>query len=83
MELCKKSDLEGGDGVENAQITRDILAGKITGPKLNAVLLNAAAGIYVYTDDVSYEECIDIARASIEKGYALDALNKYIEATNN
>lgn len=82
FELCEKSDLEGGDGEENAQITRDILSGKITGPKLNAVLLNAAAGIYVYTDDVSYEECIDIARASIEKGYALKALENYVKATN-
>ena len=82
FELCKKSDLEGGDGEENAQITKDILTGKITGPKLNVVLLNAAAAIYCYTDDVSYEECIDIARGSIERGYAIKALEDYVSATN-
>ena len=82
FELCTKADLQGGDGEENAKITRDILSGKITGPKLNAVLLNAAAAIYCYTDEVTYEESIDIARNAIDKGYALQALDKYIEATN-
>ena len=81
FELCTKEDLLGGDAQENAQITRDILEGTITGPKLNAVLLNAAAAIYCYTDDVSYEESIDIARNAINKGYAIQALEKYLEAT--
>ncbi len=81
FELCAKEDLQGGDGEENAQITRDILEGKITGPKLNAVLLNAAAAIYCYTDEVTYEESIDIARNAINKGYAIQALDKYVAAT--
>ena len=34
FELCTKEDLLGGDAQENAQITRDILEGTITGPKL-------------------------------------------------
>ncbi|MBR3173839.1 MAG: anthranilate phosphoribosyltransferase [Eubacterium sp.] len=82
FELCSKEDLLGGDGEENAKITRDILEGKITGPKLNAVLLNAAAAIYCYTDEVTYEESIDIARNAINKGYAIQALDKYVKATN-
>lgn len=43
---CSKDDLVGGTPAENAQITRDILAGK-TGPKRDAVLMNAGAAIYM------------------------------------
>lgn len=40
-------DLAGGDRDENAQIIRDILSGKETGPKREAVLLNAGAALFV------------------------------------
>jgi anthranilate phosphoribosyltransferase len=81
--ICSKSDLEGGDGLENAQITKDILSGKITGPKKDAVLLNAGACIYINRDDITYKEAIDIARETIESGKAYDKLNEYVEATQN
>lgn len=82
ISICKKSDLEGGDGTENAQITKDILSGKLQGPKRDAVLLNAGACIYVQNDDLTYEEAINIARETIDSGKAKEKLQDYIEESN-
>jgi len=41
------ADLRGGDREANAQIIRTILNGKERGPKRDAVLLNAAAALFV------------------------------------
>mgnify|MGYP002530200414 FL=1 len=82
ISICKKSDLEGGDGTENAQITKDILSGKLQGPKRDAVLLNAAACIYVQNDHLTYEEAINIARETIDSGKAYEKWQAYIEESN-
>lgn len=81
ISICRKEDLEGGDGAENAQITKDILSGKIQGPKRDAVLLNAGACIYVQREDISYAEAIDVAREMIDSGAAIRKLEEYVEAT--
>ncbi|MCR5704081.1 MAG: anthranilate phosphoribosyltransferase [Eubacterium sp.] len=83
IHLCDKSELEGGDGVENAQITRDILSGKITGAKRNAVLLNSAACIYLYQEGISYGQAIKIAEETIDSGKALEKLEEFVKATNS
>ena len=80
--LCDKKDLEGGDGAVNAQITRDILNGKITGPKRNAVLLNAGACIYIYKEGISYGEAIRIAAETIDSKKAAEKLDEFVAATN-
>ena len=82
ISICKKSDLEGGNGVENAQITKEILTGKIQGPKRDAVLLNAGACIYIQRDDITYEEAINIARKTIDSGKAYEKLQAYVEESN-
>ena len=82
ISIWKKSDLEGGDGTENAQVTKDILSGKLQGPKRDAVLLNAGACIYVQNDDLTYEEAINIARETIDSGKAKEKLQDYIEESN-
>jgi len=82
ISICKKSDLEGGDGTENAQITKDILSEKLQGPKRDAVLLNAGACIYVQNDRLTYEEAINIARETIDSGKAYEKLQAYIEESN-
>lgn len=82
ISICKKSDLEGGNGVENAQITKEILTGKIQGPKRDAVLLNAGACIYIQRDDITYEEAINIARETIDSGKAYEKLQAYVEESN-
>ncbi len=82
MERGTKEDLLGGTPEENAKITRDILSGKITGPKLNAVLLNAGAAIYAGGKADSMEEGIKIAQEMITSGKATEVLEKVIQISN-
>ncbi len=74
-------DLIGGEPDENAQITRDILGGKLTGPKLDIVLLNAAAALSTQTRD--FAAGLAKARESITSGKALATLDAWIAKTNS
>jgi anthranilate phosphoribosyltransferase len=67
----------GGAPAENAQITRDILAGK-PGPKRDAVLLNSAAAISIARPGVSIADGLVIAREVIDSGKALKQLEQFI-----
>ncbi|MEE0956152.1 MAG: anthranilate phosphoribosyltransferase [Eubacterium sp.] len=77
-----KEELVGGTPSENAQITRDILSGKTTGTRRNAVLMNAGAGIYIGGKAGSLAEGIDIAAELIDSGAALQKLGEFIKASN-
>ncbi len=79
--LCSKEELTGGTPKENAAITLNILKGEKS-PKRDAVVLNAAAGLYISKDDLSYEEAINIAQETIDSGKALAKLNEFIAASN-
>lgn len=78
---CSKDDLVGGTPAENAQITRDILAGK-TGPKRDAVLMNAGAAIYMAGKAESIQAGIDLAKEMIDSGKATAQLEKFVELSN-
>jgi len=75
----KKEDLIGGDAKENAKITRGILSGEIKGPKRDAVLLNAAAALFVDGKANSIEEGIKLAAEVIDSGKAIAHLEKIVE----
>lgn len=79
---CKKEDLVGGNPDENAAITRDILSGK-PGPKMDAVLLNSGAAIYLVSDDITMQEAIQKARELITSGAAAKQLETFIEKSNS
>ena len=72
-------DLRGGDAQENAQIALDLLDGKITGPKLDVVLLAAAAALSTESSD--FTAGLAAARESISSGAARDVLARYVEKT--
>ena len=78
---CKKEDLVGGTPAENAQITRDILSGK-TGPKRDAVLMNAGAAIYMAGKAETIQDGIDMARNMIDSGKAAAQLEKFVKLSN-
>lgn len=82
MERGKKEELLGGTPAENAETTRNILAGKIRGTKRNTVLLNAGAGIYIAGKAGSFEEGIRMAGELIDSGAALKVLNSFIKESN-
>ena len=72
----------GGDPEENAQITRDILSGKITGAKRNAVVLNAAACIYIAGKADSIADGIKVAEDVIDSDKAAETLDAFVRLTN-
>ncbi|MCQ2082033.1 MAG: anthranilate phosphoribosyltransferase [Lachnospiraceae bacterium] len=79
---CKKEDLGGGTPEENAKITRGILDGSLKGPKLDTVLMNAGAALYVGKKAPSIAAGIELAKELIASGKAIEALDKFIEASN-
>ena len=81
FERCTKADLKGGTPAENAQITRDILAGQ-KGHKRNAVLLNAGASLYIAGKADSFAEGVKLAAELIDSGKAAETLAKVIEVSN-
>lgn len=75
------ADLVGGDPRENADIIRKILGGWSGGPR-DAVLLNAAAALYVAGAAPSIREGLEHARASIDSGRAARVLDSMVAVTN-
>ena len=80
IELATSADLAGGDAVENAQISRAILAGE-SGPKRDIVVLNAAAALFVAGAAAELGAGIELARQSIDSGAAAARLEQLIRAT--
>lgn len=78
---CSKADLVGGTPQENAAITIDILKGA-QGPKRNAVLMNAGAGLYLAGKAESMQEGVKLAAELIDSGKAYATLQRIIEVSN-
>ena len=78
-----KDEIVGGTAADNAEITRGILNGTITGTKRNIVLLNAGAALYVAKAADSLADGIKLAVELIDSRKALDTLNKVIEVSNS
>lgn len=74
MRKALVEDLKGGDAKENAAILEAILSGKDTGPKLDIVLLNAAAALACAGLADHMGDAIGIARETITSGAALERL---------
>lgn len=74
-------DLRGGDGAENAEITKKILSGE-TGPKRDITVLNAGAAIYIAGMASSIQEGMKLAAESIDSGRAMAVLKQLAEMTN-
>lgn len=75
-------ELRGGDGAENAKITKAILKGEETGPKRDIVLLNAGATLYIGGLAQSIADGIKLAQETIDSGAAIVALEKLVEVSN-
>jgi anthranilate phosphoribosyltransferase len=80
--------LLGGTPEENAQILRSVLEGE-EGPRREAVIINAAAGIVVGKKTKhpsglpALKEGVEIAREAIDSGRAQDKLDKLIKLSQS
>jgi len=81
FERCDKSELQGGDSVENAEILRAILNGE-RGAKRNAAVLNSGAALYVAGKYDTIENAIKAAEDVIDSGAAMEKLNEFIRCSN-
>ena len=79
---CEKDALKGGTPQENAQITRDILDGKETGAKRQAVCLNAGAALYIAGKAETMEAGVRLAEEMIDTGAAKAKLEEFIKESN-
>ena len=69
---CHVEDLAGGTVQENAAVAEAILQCRLSGPKRDIVLFNAAAAIYAgYPETIDIYDAIDLAQESLESGAAL------------
>jgi len=73
------ADLRGGDRTANAAIIRRILGGEERGPKRDAVLLNAAAALFVAHRAASLQAGWELAAATIDGGQAIRKLRELAE----
>ena len=73
-----KDELTGGTPEENAKITRGILDGSIGGTRRNAVLMNAAAGLYAAGHADTFQDGIARAAERIDSGDAAALLDRWI-----
>ena len=74
--------LKGGAPAENARIAGEVLAGKPS-PVRDAVLLNAAAALYVAGAAGDLDSGLALARQSLDQGKALEVLKRVRQITQS
>lgn len=82
LKRCALSDLRGGEGTQNAQITRAVLNGSEQGAKRESVLFNAGATLFAGGLADSIAGGITLAAESIDSGRALGVLERMVELSN-
>ena len=83
MKTYNSIDISEGRSVkENAKIFKNIIEGVEQGAKLDAILLNSGALIYISGIAKDIKEGIDIAKKTIEDGKARETLENVIKIYN-
>ena len=80
--LADIEDLRVSDAKTSANVLRDILNGKESGPRKDIVVLNAAAAIIAGGLADDFASAIKLAEASVSDGGASACLKKLIEVSN-
>ena len=83
LKSCTLEDIKTGTPEENAATIKGVFNGEITGPKKDAIILNASGALVVGGKAENFEEGIPLAREIIESGAALKKLNELVEESNN
>ena len=83
FEWVEMEALMGGDARHNADIIRSIMEGKAEPAQRDIVILNAAFGIHASGKVDHLNEAKERAVESLESGKAAEAMNLFIEATND
>lgn len=76
LECQDLTELSGGEPRENAELIEQVLSGQGRTPIRCAVLLNAAAALYVSGNGWSFEESVVRGRTALESGAAAGVLGR-------
>ncbi|MSU34688.1 MAG: anthranilate phosphoribosyltransferase [Pedosphaera sp.] len=74
LQIATLADIAGGDRIANAEIIRRLVRGDDRGPRRDAVLLNAAAGLFLAGRVRNLVEGWDLAGRTIDSGAASEKL---------
>jgi anthranilate phosphoribosyltransferase len=80
FQRAELQELRGADATYNATLLRETIAG-VPGPKLDVVLLNAGAALYIAEIAASIDEGVELARAAVRSGAASQKLDALIDTT--
>ncbi len=82
IKLAAKEEILGGDAIANAKITKEILSNKISGAKLDIVLINTAAALVVDGKARDIKDGLEIANDAIKSLKAKAKLEELISISS-
>lgn len=82
FEWTDLESIQGGDAEYNANIIRSILNNESTDAQRDVILLNATFGIHASGKADHLSDARKLAEESLRSGKAKEALNRYVEASN-
>lgn len=82
MKSCSLEDIKTGTPTENADTIRGVFSGAVTGPRKDAVVLNAAGALVVGGKAEGFPDGIRLAREIIESGRAEQKLAELVACSN-
>lgn len=83
LKRCTLEEIKTGTPEENAETIRGVFSGEITGPRRDAILLNAAGALIVGGKAATFEEGIALAAKLIDSGAAAEKLNQLSTMSNS
>ena len=82
MKSCSLEDIKTGTPTENADTIRGVFSGAVTGPRKDAVVLNAAGALVVGGKAEGFPDGIRLAREIIESGRAEQKLAELVACSS-
>lgn len=82
LKRCKLEDIKTGKPEENAVTIKGVFDGNISGPKKDAVILNAAGALIIGGKAADFTEGIAKVREIIDSGAARNKLRDLVEKSN-
>lgn len=83
LKRCSLEEIKTGTPTENATTITGVFEGKITGPKRDSILLNAAGALIIGGKAKDFKEGITLAARLIDSGAAINKLKELQKMSNS
>jgi anthranilate phosphoribosyltransferase len=81
LKRCGLSELIGGMPQENRETALNILNGE-KGAKRDIVILNSAVCLYMFYDNMTLKQCLEMSQDMIDSKKALNKLDEFVKASH-